>query len=273
MVFSQEKNRRRAFGQNFLIDQGVVDSLLSDIPCDKQDWIIEIGPGNGALTRGLMGKAGRMTVIEIDPRLVERLRKKKEFSSLHLMQSDAGSIDIDALLREEKDRPLKPVLVGNLPYNKSGPILRHFIPSIKKFQFMYFMVQYEVAKRITALPHNRDFGFLSILVQNHAFVELKQKIPPSAFRPRPKVFSATITLSPKAQPHEDDPMFLPFVRQAFTQKRKKLVNSLQSVCRRSTVLKALNELDLPENFRPEDLSVKNFAALYRILKKDLGMHL
>jgi 16S rRNA (adenine1518-N6/adenine1519-N6)-dimethyltransferase len=267
---NQERNRRRAFGQNFLVDEAVIESLAADIGCTKKDRVIEIGPGNGALTRSLLRRCPHITAVEIDPKWVERLKRKKDFSQVKVIQGDASRIDWDELAGTRTGNSQEWVLVGNLPYNKAGPILRRFVPVIRIFRFMYVMVQYEVAKRITASPHTRDFGALSVFIQNYARPELRLKIPPTAFRPKPRVYSATVKLHPLANPRSEDPAFFQFVKKAFTQKRKTLVNSLRPTCGKSSVLNGLESLKISTAARPEDLSVEQFLALYDVLKGELN---
>jgi 16S rRNA A1518/A1519 N6-dimethyltransferase RsmA/KsgA/DIM1 with predicted DNA glycosylase/AP lyase activity len=176
--------------------------------------------------------------------------------------------------------------VGNLPYNRAAPILFRFLPFIQRFQAMNIMVQYEVGKRICAKPHTRNFGFLSVFIQNYANAELLQKIGQDAFRPRPKVLSATVRLTPLPSPKTTDPLFLRFVEIAFSQKRKKLSNSLLSFYKKDKVVEVLNALGaaagtvgedgeelvaISENSRAEDLSVDQFVEAFRLLGPPPGV--
>ncbi|MBF0430653.1 MAG: ribosomal RNA small subunit methyltransferase A [Fibrobacteria bacterium] len=269
MKSQKDRNRRRAFGQNFLIDNEIINKLITDIDCTENDWLIEIGPGQGALTRPLLGKCQNISVIEIDKKWVSYLGSRKDFSPLSIIQGDASTIDVDNLFKnkQDSDNPSdsKPILVGNLPYNRAGPILNNFVPRISDFKYQYFMVQYEVAKRITASPHSRSFGALSVFIQNYAKTSLAQKIPPDAFKPRPKIFSATVRLEALPQPLIDNPHFFPFVHTAFAQKRKKLVNVLSSSFKKDELIKHLQQIGQQENCRAEDLSVEDFAKLFKAL--------
>jgi len=268
-----DRQTRWAFGQNFLVDPEAVSGICEDAGVTGQDWVIEIGPGQGALTRHLAARARKLTALEIDPNWVEKLRTK-DWGDLEVLQTDATVVDVEALLAdhapmEPEGSPSpatpKPLLVGNLPYNRAAPILFHFLPHLGRFTCAQFMVQYEVAKRICADPGGRDFGSLSVAVQNHAETQLLRKIGPEAFRPRPKVWSATLRLTARSEPLCPDPTFQPFVELCFSQKRKKLANVLASRFGRDKVIAALLETGAGRDARAEEIGVLGFAQLLRIL--------
>lgn len=261
-----DRQNRWKFGQNFLVDGQIVAQICEDVGVHAEDWVIEIGPGQGALTRILCPQARHMTVIEIDPSWAEKL-KTKDWGSLEVLQADATRIDVEALLNEhapmlpEKPYTLKPLLAGNLPYNRAAPILFHFLPFLGRFAQAQFMVQYEVAKRICASPGSRDFGSMTVAVQNHAETELLRKIGPDAFRPRPKVWSATLRLKARVAPLCPDPAFPRFVELCFSQKRKKLANVLEALHGKPRVWAALEIAGVSVDARAEELSVEQFATL------------
>lgn len=274
-----DRKRRWKFGQNFLVDESVIRKIAEDTAPRKTDWVIEIGPGQGAITRRLVPDAYKLTALEIDTKWVEHLRNRTEWGPLEVIQADATRVDVEELLAREPGK--KPLVVGNLPYNRAAPILFRFLPHIQRFQSMHIMVQYEVGKRICAKPHSRDFGFLTVFIRNYCEPEMLQKIGQDAFRPRPKVLSATVRLVPLAAPKTTEPLFLRFVEIAFSQKRKKLINSLQSFYKRDKVIAALNalkpdELDPEEHrvnadSRAEDLSVDQFVELFKVLGPPPGV--
>jgi 16S rRNA (adenine1518-N6/adenine1519-N6)-dimethyltransferase len=278
---NDDRKRRWKFGQNFLVDETVVRQIAEDVAPRKGDWVIEIGPGAGAITRRLAAECAKLTAVEIDPKWIDHIRKHSEWGNLDVVQADATRVDVEELLQREPGK--KPLVVGNLPYNRAAPILFRFLPFIHRFQSMNIMVQYEVAKRICAQPHTRNFGFLSVFIQNHATAELLQKIGQDAFRPRPKVLSATVRLTPLPQPKIADPMFLRFVELAFSQKRKKLSNSLMPFYRKEKVEEAIAALaeaarsegdierPLDGNSRAEDLSVDQFVEAYKLLGPPPGV--
>jgi 16S rRNA (adenine1518-N6/adenine1519-N6)-dimethyltransferase len=261
-----DRQNRWKFGQNFLVDGQIVAQICEDVGVNGEDWVIEIGPGQGALTRILCPQARHMTVIEIDPNWAEKLRSK-DWGSLEVLQADATRIDIEKLLTEHgpntSERPylLKPLLAGNLPYNRAAPILFHFLPFLGRFGQAQFMVQYEVAKRICAEPGSRDFGSMTVAVQNHAQTELLRKIGPDAFRPRPKVWSATLRLVARPAPLCPDPAFPRFVEMCFSQKRKKLTNVLEPLHGKPKIWAALEKAGVSIDARAEELSVEQFAIL------------
>jgi 16S rRNA (adenine1518-N6/adenine1519-N6)-dimethyltransferase len=273
-----DRKKRWQFGQNFLVDDTVIRRIAEDVAPRMGDWVIEIGPGQGAITRRLVPECHKLTALEIDPKWVEHLRNKKsDWGNLEVIQADATRVDVDALLGRDPAR--KPLVVGNLPYNRAAPILFRFLPHIQRFRSMNIMVQYEVAKRICAEPHSRNFGFLTVFIRIYATAELLQKIGQDAFRPRPKVLSATVRLTPLPRPKTTDPLFLRFVEIAFSQKRKKLSNSLQPFYRKEKVAEMLAALGpgedgkpVDENARAEDLSVDQFVEAFRLLGPPPGVH-
>ncbi|MDB5051585.1 MAG: dimethyladenosine transferase [Fibrobacteres bacterium] len=279
-----DRKKRWKFGQNFLIDETVIRQIAEDVAPRKNDWVIEIGPGAGSITRRLVPECAKLTALEIDPKWVEHLQKKSEWGNMEVIQTDATRVDVEELLNRDPTR--KPIVVGNLPYNRAAPILFRFLPFIQRFQSMNIMVQYEVGKRICAKPHTRNFGFLSVFIQNYAEATLLQKIGQDSFRPRPKVLSATVRLTPLPKPKTTDPLFLRFVEIAFSQKRKKLSNSLLSFYRKDKVVEVLNALGaaagtvgedgeelvaISENSRAEDLSVDQFVEAFRLLGPPPGV--
>ena len=273
-----DRKRRWQFGQNFLVDESVIRQIAEDAAPRKSDWVIEIGPGQGAITRRLVPECAKLTAIEIDPKWVDHLRAR-DWGPLEVIQADATRIDVESLLAREPGK--KPLVVGNLPYNRAAPILFRFLPHIHRFKAMHIMVQYEVAKRICARPHSRDFGFLTVFMRTHCEPEFLRKIGQDAFRPRPKVLSATVRLNPLPAPKIEDPLFLRFAEIAFSQKRKKLANAMTGFYSRAKVAEALDALrdlvDDPEEHRvnadsrAEDLSVDQFVELYKRLGPPPGV--
>lgn len=269
-----DRRTRWKFGQNFLVDPGIVRMLCEDVGVTSEDWVIEIGPGQGALTRILAPQVRKLTAIEIDANWVEKLRGK-DWGQLDVVQADATRIDVEALLTEhapfaseadiQAGRTRRPILVGNLPYNRAAPILFHFLPFLPRLAQAQFMVQYEVAKRICAEPGGRDFGSMTVAVQNYAEAVLLRKIEPEAFRPRPKVWSATLRLTARPEPLCADPAFPRFVELCFSQKRKKLANVLEPFYAKEKVVSALNAIGVGADARAEVVSVLGFAELLKSL--------
>src|SRR5690606_13013544 len=260
---NDDRKTRWKFGQNFLVDENVIRGICEDVHSNPSDWIIEIGPGQGALTRRLAGRCRKLTAIEIDPKWVEHINNHPQWGHVEVIQADATRIDWDDVLDNHAPEPgQKPLIVGNLPYNRAAPILLSLLPRLLRCTSLQIMVQLEVAKRICASPHSRDFSFLSVMVQNWATAELLMKVAPDAFRPRPNVWSATLRLTPREAPLCADPAFKPFVDLAYSQRRKKLANVLEAFYGKTSVVQHLEELGIRPDSRAEDLSVEEFAALF-----------
>jgi 16S rRNA (adenine1518-N6/adenine1519-N6)-dimethyltransferase len=259
-----DRRTRWKFGQNFLVDPDAIRALCDDVPTAPGDSLIEIGPGQGALTSHFVQRCEKVVAVEIDPKWAEKLAAKS-WENFSVEQADATRIDVSELLQKHFPEGQKPYLVGNLPYNRAAPILFHFLEHIERFQSFHFMVQYEVAKRICSAPGGRSFGFLSVAVQNRAVAEPGHKLGPECFRPRPKVMSATVKLTAREAPLCSDKWFLPFVDVAFSQRRKKLTNALSGTYSREVVVAALEAMGLSPDVRPEELGVEAFADLYRRL--------
>jgi len=262
----EDRKTKWKFGQNFLVDETVVRGICDDVLSTPADWIIEIGPGQGALTRRLAPCCRKLTAVEIDPKWVEHLQSHANWGTLDVIHADAIRIDWEEILNKHAPEPgQKPLVVGNLPYNRAAPILFHLLPHLNRCLSAQIMVQYEVAKRLCGQPHSRDFSFLSVMVQNRANSELLRKVSPEAFRPRPKVWSATVRLTPRSAPASDSPLFAPFVHVAFSQRRKQLANSLEPFYDKAQVTKALEGMGIRPDSRAEDLSVEEFSNLFGIL--------
>lgn len=255
-----EKERRK-FGQNFLVDDSVCRAIADDADPVENGTIIEIGPGAGAITQYLV-RAGRVVAVEIDPKWAEKLpRKVPSGADLVVVNKDALHADIEPWMAPGSTGIL-PVLCGNLPYNRASAILMRFLPKIRQFRHFTFMVQWEVAKRITAEPGRRDFGALSVLVRNYALPSTRLKILPDSFRPRPKVHSGTVLLLPRPEPMCDDPLFPWLVRAAFRQKRKTLRNSLLHTFPVAVVDEALAKCGMVPGIRAEAIEPEEFVRLF-----------
>ncbi len=267
---SSERKTQWKFGQNFLVDDQVIRSICDDLPSSPSDWIIEIGPGQGALTRRLLPRCRKLTALEIDPKWVKHLREKADGKNLEVLEVDAMRLDWGNLLDQHAPEPgQKPLMIGNLPYNRATPILLGMLPILSRCLIFQAMFQHEVAKRICAQPHSREFGFLSVMVQNYAVPALLRKISPEAFRPRPKVLSATLSLVGRATPICSHPKFQPFLNLAFSQKRKQLSNVMGSLYPKLSVVAALEAQGLRPDSRAEDVSVEGFAGIFAQLGYNL----
>lgn len=256
-----DRARRRRFGQNFLDDE-TAKLIASDLPETGTKNILEIGPGHGAMTDFLLEKSTQFTAVEIDYECVRFLRKKfNKEPKFKVINEDFLKFDLAAWLAENKGA----WLTGNLPYNVSTAIIERIMPLLSLASGFMGMVQLEVAERICAVPGTHAYGSLSVYVSSFASTKILRKIGPEHFTPRPNVDSATMLLTPLETPLKIPEGFFDFVREAFTQKRKRLANSLSSKCEKSSVIEALEEIGLSENARAEELSPAQFLKLFHAL--------
>ena len=257
MSDAYQHRARKRFGQNFLHDAGVIHRILRSIHARPGDHLVEIGPGQGALTEGLLSQAGRLDAIELDQDLVPLLRQRFGGNpSFHLHQGDALKFDFQSL----STTPNSLRIVGNLPYNISTPLIFHLLSHASVIQDMHFMLQKEVVERLAAEPGNGDWGRLSIMVQYHCRVEYLFTVGPEAFDPRPKVESAIVRLVPHTQlPHpvRDPNQLERVVREAFNQRRKTLRNTLKGLLSAP----AIEAAGVDGSLRPEQLDLAAFTRL------------
>ena len=258
-------SRRQALGQHFLRDAGIARSIVDLVAPTGDDLVVEIGPGEGALTAELARRAGRVMALEVDPDLVARLRPR--FAGVEILEADARGWDYGALAAPPGGRVL---VVGNLPYSVSKPILMALVAARTAIDAMALMLQREVAERVAAAPGSRVYGSLSVLTQIYGDVTLALRVPPGAFRPPPKVESAVIRLDVLRAPRvplADERRFHVVVRAAFAQRRKTLANALAAgLGRRVDELRAAAEsAGIDPARRAETLTISEFAELARRL--------
>lgn len=248
---------RKRFGQNFLHDQGVIQSIISAVSSHSTDHLIEIGPGQGALTESLLKGCGKLDVIELDRDLVHLLEKKFPADSrLTIHNADALFFDYKKLCgRNEKLR-----IVGNLPYNISTPLMFHLLKNRSSVKDMHFMLQKEVVDRMLGQPGSKHYGRLGIMLQYYCQIEKLFEVPPECFSPAPKVTSAVARIIPHDElpVQAKDPEILgKVVTQAFSQRRKTIRNSLSPLFSE----KQLIALDIDPSVRAENLAIADFARL------------
>lgn len=244
---------RKRFGQNFLVDQGVIDEIVRAIAPKPGQALVEIGPGLGALTNPVVERSEKLTVIELDRDLAARLRKREE---LNVVESDVLKVDFAALAAEAGQ---KLRVIGNLPYNISSPILFHLLPVAEHVVDQHFMLQKEVVDRMVASPGCKDYGRLSVMLQWRYDMACVVDVPPGSFDPPPKVDSAVVRMTPWAQPEVVDVQVLEkMVAVAFSQRRKIL---------RHTLGAWMAERGLEGGFdlqrRAEEVPVADYLALAR----------
>ena len=213
---------RKRFGQHFLVDTGVLDDIVDAIDPRPGQALIEIGPGLGALTRPLLERCERLTVIELDRDLAAWLRRD---SALEVIEADVLTVDFDGLAAA---RGARLRVVGNLPYNSSTPILLHLLDAAGAVEDQHFMLQKEVVDRIAAAPCSKDYGRLSVMLQWRYHIESLFDVPPEAFEPPPRVHSAVLRMLPWPAPAAVPRALLEsLVATAFSHRRKLLRHSLE----------------------------------------------
>jgi 16S rRNA (adenine1518-N6/adenine1519-N6)-dimethyltransferase len=255
---------RKRFGQNFLRDEFVIDRILNAIAPTDEDFLVEIGPGLGALTEPMCERVNKLTVIELDRDLAKRLRHHPFHSDkLTVIEQDAMSFDFTELANTQS-KPLR--VFGNLPYNISTPLMFHLFAHRKQIKDMHFMLQKEVVDRLSAGPGNKLYGRLSVMAQYYCQVIPVLNVPPGAFVPPPKVDSAVVKLVPHDQPTVDVANVKTLEQvcsAAFNQRRKTIRNSLSKLIDAEKI----SALDIDPTQRAERLSLQDFASIANTINK------
>ena len=248
---------KKRFGQNFLVDERIIDDIVAAIHPEPDDNMVEIGPGLGALTRPLLKRLNRLHVVEIDRDIIARLEhdypQDDPQRKLIVHAGDALAFDFAAL-----PAPLR--IVGNLPYNISSPLLFHFAACAGRISDMHFMLQNEVVERMVAMPSTPEYGRLSVMLQYRFFMEKLLDVPPQSFRPAPKVNSAIVRMIPLPAGEiavRNEKLFAAIVRAAFGQRRKTLRNTLRGYLNEEDFA----QLGIDAQLRAENLSVTEFASV------------
>jgi 16S rRNA (adenine1518-N6/adenine1519-N6)-dimethyltransferase len=253
--------RRRALGQHFLRDGAIARAIVDLVSPTAVDLVVEIGPGQGALTQELARRAGRLIALEVDRELAAAVRRR--WPGIEVLEADARTWDYGALERPHGGRVL---VVGNLPYSVGKPILAALLRARSVIDAMALMLQREVAERLAAPPGSKVYGALSVLTQAVCDVELALRVPPGAFRPPPKVESAVVRLTPRASlrvPLRLEDRFRDVVRAAFASRRKMLANALTGGLGLSlgAVREAAAGAGIDPGRRAETLTIEDFLAL------------
>ncbi len=244
---------RKRFGQNFLIDEGVVDGIIAAISPQEDDKLLEIGPGLGALTTPLLTRLNHLHVIEIDRDLIARLQQRYSPEKLVIHEGDALRFDFSELGGALR-------VAGNLPYNISTPLLFRFAEFSTLIRDIHVMLQREVVERMIAVPGDSEFSRLSVMLQYRFDMEKLLDVPAEAFEPAPKVESAVVRLTPLASlphPARDETVFGNIVARAFSQRRKTLRNTLKNVIGDNDFV----ALGIDPGDRAQELSVADFVRI------------
>lgn len=248
---------KKALGQHHLVDGALCRPLIHFLSPQGQR-VLEIGPGGGVLTAELLAAGARVLGWELDPDWAVVLRRRLPGPRLTLVVGDALEIAWDRL-------PAPTLVAGNLPYNVATVIIENLLPHHARIPRAAFLIQKEVADRIVATPGAEAYGSFSVLVAAQARARILGKVKPGSFRPPPKVDSAFVglDLQPPPLPDAEMPAFISFVRQAFSQRRKTLRNSLSSRWGRERTETVLATAGIPERARAEELGLREFLEIYR----------
>lgn len=263
---------QKRFGQNFLIDEHVLDKIVDAALIGKGDGVIEIGPGIGTMTQRLCEAASKVVAIEIDKELIPILSETMSgYDNVKIINADVMKTDLDKLIRDEFSG-MSVKVVANLPYYITTPIVMSLLENHLPVESITIMVQKEVAQRMQAGPGTKDYGALSLAVQYYADTYIAANVPPNCFMPRPKVGSGVIRLTVRKEAEvevADEKLMFSLIRAAFNQRRKTLVNAVTNFpgldYTKEDIEKALAGLGISEKIRGEALSLQQFADLSNIL--------
>ena len=265
---------QKRFGQNFLIDEHVLEKIIESSGITKDDFILEIGPGIGTMTQYLAEAAREVAAVEIDSSLIPILKDTlKDWDNVSVINNDILKTDIKKIADEKNGgKPVK--VVANLPYYITTPIIMGLFEKNVPVDSITVMVQKEVADRMQVGPGTKDYGALSLAVQYYAKPEIVANVPPNCFMPRPKVGSAVIRLERYEQPPvqvKDEKLMFRLIRASFNQRRKTLQNGIKNFgglnFSKEQVAQALEEMELPASVRGEALTLEQFAQLSNILDR------
>ncbi|MEJ6950664.1 16S rRNA (adenine(1518)-N(6)/adenine(1519)-N(6))-dimethyltransferase RsmA [Natronospora cellulosivora (SeqCode)] len=268
----EENNLRlsKKLGQNFLIDRNIIDIIVAAADIKESDTVIEIGPGIGSLTEGILEKIpkGKLIAIEKDSRLVTVLNNLFDNDNLEIINIDVLEIEWQKFMIKKDIHGDNIKLMANLPYYITTPIIMGLLENKVPIDKFVFMVQKEVAERMAASPGGKDYGALSIAVQYYTKAEIIHNISSNVFIPRPAVDSAVIRLSRRKEAEvilDDEDFFFKIVRAVFQQRRKNIKNALSKAANinieKDVVINCLEDLDIDPRIRGEKLSIKKFAEL------------
>lgn len=251
----------KKFGQNYLQDRNILQKIFNLIDPQPDDNLIEIGPGEGALTAFLYERVPGLTLVEIDTRVIDQL--KADYPAAHLINQDFLKTDLAPFISRGKMR-----VVGNIPYNITSPIFFRLMENRDVVRDATFLIQFEVAQRIIAKPRTKEYGILSVLLQAFATPTIAFKVSPNVFFPKPKVTSAVINLvfKPRLENDPDDRMYIRVVKAAFSKRRKTMRNAFKE-----SDLGSCDQSDSPIDLgrRAEELTVEEFKTLARFFAERL----
>lgn len=256
-------------GQNFLINEDVVDSIVENAEITKNDLVIEIGPGLGTLTSRLLEKAGKVICVELDRKMIAILEKRfKLYENLELINDDILKINLNQLISQNKINEIKHVkIVANLPYYITTPIIMKLLEERLDIESITVMIQKEVAQRLAAKPGTSDVGSITYTIWYYTEPKIVLEVPKESFIPAPEVTSSVIKLDILKQPRievKDEKQFFKIIKVAFLQKRKTLINALVNgkvFQNKEDAKKCLDELKIDEKIRGEKLTLEQYKNI------------
>lgn len=262
---------KKKFSQNFLLDENIIANIVSSAELDNTTGVIEIGPGLGALTKLILKQANKALIYEVDNDLIPYLQGFfKDFKNWSLQNQDILKADINKNIKEFLSDVSKIIVISNLPYHITTPIIMKFLEEVKNIDSMVLMMQLEVAKRITSKPNTKDYNALSVIIQHQTEAKYLFKVPKTVFYPKPNVDSAVIKLKIKKDINNSDYIdFYRFVHNCFIQRRKTLVNNLSFAYNnisKEDIRTLLENANIDLLARSESLSLNDFENLYNIFR-------
>ncbi len=258
---------QKRFGQNFLTDENILEKITDSAEISKDDLVLEIGPGTGALTRRLCEKAKKVKAVEIDKKLIPLLEEELScYDNLEIINKDVLKVDLSELFRDEDCGSMK--IAANLPYYITTPVIMKILEERLPVESVTVMIQKEVADRIRAVPGTKDYGSLSLAVQYFSKPTVVTQVGPECFYPRPKVGSAVLRLDiykDKPIKADNEELMFKLIRAAFNQRRKTLVNAVKNYeglnFTREEIERAIEKTGRKNTVRGEELSLEEFARL------------
>ena len=269
----------KSLGQNFLINEKVVENIVESAKISNEDVIIEIGPGLGTLTQRLLEKAGKVIAIELDKKMIEILEERFSlYNNFEILNQDVLKVDLKTIIKKEKEQYKNVKVVANLHYYITTPIVMKLLEEELDIESITIMIQKEVAERLSAIPGNKNTGAITYTVYYYAETETIMEVPNNSFIPEPEVTSEVIKLNiRKKKPVnvKNKEVMFKIIKSAFMQRRKTLLNALCNTkifSSKEEGIEILNKLNLKENVRAEELTLENFAQIeneIEIIKKYL----
>ncbi len=265
---------QKKFGQNFLIDPHVLDKIITSSNITKEDCVLEIGPGIGSVTQALLDNAGKVISIEIDNQLIPILTENfKDYKNFKLIHNDVLKVDLKELLSSEA-QGFNIKVVANLPYYITTPIIMMLLENKLPIESITVMVQKEVADRMAAKPNNKQYGAITVSMKYYCETYLVANVPRNCFMPRPNIDSAVIKLTLHKEPPikvNNEKLFFTIIKAAFAQRRKTLLNTLNSTANldisKDALKEILDESGIGSSTRGETLALEDFAKLSDLINQ------